>query len=225
MLNRIACGAVAMAALSTSTLARDPVATFRDTLSIPFTAGSGNSNTNFSIVRDTDIGFEMGIKAKERFFGDANVGGAGSLYIVQPGFSPVSNSNPTLDPPRAWWNFDLSVNLGSATFNQIDVTLSITNNINSQSMSVDISALMIGFGLGGASVLQDSQNLGFGFFSALGFNANQPGTYSFLLSASAGTDSPSLGETGMTVRVLPMPHAAGLGLLGLSAVAGIRRRR
>lgn len=195
------------------------VNTVRDTLSIPFSPGSGNSNTNFSISKYIDGGntVELGIKAKERFFGDANVGGAGTLYLVQPGFSPVSGVNPTPDPPRAWWNFDLSINLGSRTFSNTSVFLDITNNVNTQMMSIDISAFLIANSLGGLSVLQDSQNLGFGAFAPLGFNANDIGTYDFSLRALGANAQ-------MTVQVVPLPTAGGLAAASLLAL-GARRRR
>ncbi len=193
----------------------------RDTLNIPFAAGSGNSNTNFSISRETEANnnvIELGIKAKERFFGDANVGGAGTLYLVQPGFSPVSGGNPAPSPPHAWWNFDFSINLGSRTFSNTTVTLDITNNVNSQTLSINISALLIANSLGGLSILQDSQNLGFtGLIGPLGFNANDVGTYDFSLSAVGA-------QADMTVQVVPLPTAAGVATLGLLGLASRRRR-
>lgn len=221
---------VPVAALATLATAAHAgyVNTFRDTLNIPFSAGSGNSNTNFSISRFTETNsnvVELGIKAKQRFFGDANVGGSGSLYAVQPGFSPVSGSNPTPDPPRAWWNFDFSINLGNRTFNNTSVFLDITNNVNSQFMSIDISGLLIANSLGGLSIIQDSQNLGFGAFAALGFNANAVGTYAFSLRAESFLDSGVvLGDASMLVSVVPLPTSAMLASASLLALAARRRR-
>lgn len=194
------------------------VNTSRATLAIPFTPGTGNSNTNFSrsVYTDTNV-IELGIKAKQRFFGDANVGGAGTLYIVESGFSPISGGNPAPSPPHAWWNFDFSVNLGSSTFAATTIFLDITNNINAQSMSVNISALLIANSLGGLSVFQGSENLGFGAFAPLAFNANALGTYSFSLRGGGA-------QADMTVQVIPLPTAAGVASLGLLGLASRRRR-
>lgn len=213
----------ALAVCSGVAAARPMVNTFRDTLNIPFTPGTGNSNTNFAISRDGNTGYELGLKAKERFFGDANVGGSGSLYTVNSGYSPVSNSNPTLDPPRAWWNFDFSIDIGSNTFATTTVNLTITNTINSLTLSIPVSALITGAGFGGLSVWQGSENLGFGAFGPLGFNALQQGDYLFSLVAfNSGVVS---ARTDMTVRVVPLPTGAGLGMAGMMILAGVRRRR
>jgi hypothetical protein len=212
--------AAALAALGGMASAGGVTVTYRDTLGIPFTAGSGNTNTNFAISRDSGSGVELGLKAKERFFGDGNVGGTGDLYIVQAGYSPVSGSDPTPDPSRAWWNFDFSIDLNQNTFNDTSLHMLITNNINSISIDLDISAVLQGGGLGGLSVYQNSYNMGFAFLGSLGFDANDVGTYSFELVAYGMADgTPNLGDVGMTVQVdgptVPLPSGAGLGLAGL----------
>lgn len=222
----------AIAALSAAATAGGITVTYRDTLNIPFNVGTGNTNTNFAISRDSGSGVELGLKAKERFFGDANVGGTGGTYIVQNGYSPVSNSNPSLDPPNAWWNFDISIDLGSHTFNDTSVRLAIVNNINSQWDVIDISAYIQSLGGGSLSVAQDSLNLGFAGFAGLGFDANDVGTYTFRLQAWSLADGPlpPVGDVGMTVQVVdrpvvPLPSAAGLGFAGIVGIAGARRRR
>lgn len=216
----------AVAALAGSALGA-PVNSFRDTLSVPFTAGSGNSNTNFSISRDAATGVELGIKAKERWFGDGNVGGAGATYIVERGFSPTSGApGAPKDIPRGWWNFDLSIVLGAGTFSNTSVFLDITNNINSMSVSVNVSSLLVGAGLGFLGAFQDSQNLGFATIAPLvGYDALQTGTYTFTLRASEGATGGNLGQTSMLVQVVPTPLAAGMGGAGLLAIASRRRRR
>lgn len=223
-MNRLAVtSAVALFAIAAGASAT-PVTTYRDTLSVPFTPGSGNSNTNFAISRDVDTGVEVGIKAKERWFGDANVGGTGSLYEVQPGYSPVSGAPlAPLDPPRAWWNFDFSIVLGASDFNNTAVTLGIVSDISGQLLDIDISALMIGAGFGSLHGLQGSENLGFaGLAGPLAFQANQGGDYHFKLTA-ANNDGVNFAK--ITVHVVPLPQAAGLGALGLFSLASIRRRR
>ncbi|MGD9692654.1 MAG: hypothetical protein AB7G17_11605 [Phycisphaerales bacterium] len=205
------------------------VVTHRDTLNIPFSVGSGNSNTNFSISRLTESNsnvVELGIKAKERFFGDGNVGGAGDTYVVQPGYSPVSGVNPA-PSSYAWWNFDFSIDLGSRTFSDTIVKLTITNTTNAMTMTYDLSAFIISLGGGSLSVAQDSQNLAFAPFAGdLVFNPNAPGIYLFSLSAETVADGGDpLGSANMTVQVVPLPTSAGLASISLLALASRRRRR
>ncbi len=218
----------ALVAFSGLATAGGAVTTFRDTLSIPFSVGSGNSNTNFSISRYTEGNsnvVELGIKAKERFFGDGNVGGAGDTYNVKSGFSPISGGNPA-PSTNAWWNFDFSIDLGSRTFSDTIVRLDITNTINSTTVTYDFSAFLISIGGGSLSKFQDSQNLAFAPFAGdLGFNPNALGTYLFTLRAETLADGGDpLGGAGMTVNVIPLPTSAGLASLALAGLA-IRRRR
>ena len=211
-------GATAVAIIAPMTLAT-PVTTYNDTLNTPFFPGDGNTNQNFVITRFTESGgnnIELGLKSKERFVGIGNVGISGNTYAVQPGFSPVSGGDPT-PSTNAWWNFDLSVDLGARTLADTRVVLTIDFDNDAKGPKV------FDFGDDGTagSLLQGSQNIAFGF---IGFDPTAIGTYSFTLSAF-DRDSPfPLAVVTMETVVVPLPGAAGLALAGMGLI-GTRRRR
>ncbi len=203
----------------------------RAELNIPFTPGDGNSNTNFSINRTQEANgniVEIGIKAKERFFGDANVGGSGALYIVQEGFSPISGASGAPLSDDAWWNFDSSIDLGTRVTDSVRVQLTIANlaadpDVTPPPFSSTTDDLIAPLP-SGLSVLQSSQNLGFFPFNlATQWDAFDQGDYTFELAVFDKVSNASLGSASMTVRVVPTPASAGLLALGGLAIA--RRRR
>lgn len=225
----MACAVVCAAGLN-SLAAAQGVQTFRDTLSIPFSIGTGNSNTNFSINRYTETGgniVEIGMKAKERWFGDANVGGANELYIVQEGFSPTSGSNPT-PSTRAWWNYESSINLGSRVTDSVRVQITIANLASPLMPPALVLSTTTDAAVGplpsGISVLQSSENLDFSPFNFLtAWDAFDHGDYNFELEVFDKATNDSLGATNMTVRVVPAP--SGAAVLALGGLVATRRRR
>lgn len=198
--------------------------TYNSALGIAFTPGVGNSNTNFAINRTTETSgnvIELGVKAKERFFGDANVGGSGALYIVKNGFSPVSGGNPAPDAPRAWWNFDFSVNLGSRSLANTTVSFNVLSNVTNQSFNGTFNSALPS----NLSIIQGSENLGFSYLlTPLNFNAWDVGTYNFTFTATDTSSGAALGQIAMTVQVVPLPGAAFAGFAGLTGLTMIRRR-
>jgi hypothetical protein len=136
--------------------------------------GSGLSNQNMAVGEF--CGLSASIKAHKRFLGDVvpdtgNV--AGDTYQFGTGVSPTSAANTTPDPGTARWNYLVSVNLGTFTFNDLNVYLDIDFDNSDSACQVgpyvaDLSAFMISNGLGGNSVFQGSENLGFAFWQGIG---------------------------------------------------------
>ena len=210
----------------------DTVTTTRDTLAIPFNPGTGNPNTDFAITRiteDTPNTIEIGVKAKERFVGQTNIGGSGTRYVVEPGLSPTSATDSTPDPDRAWWNFDFSVDLGSRNLADTVVELAI-DDPEGDNYTLD-------FGTDPTrSVIQNSWNIGFGFintamfgispFGTGGLGTFQPslqGPYDITLAVSDRATGTDLGSRTITAQV-PAPAPLALLVPALVAVA-LRYRR
>ena len=221
---------VAGLAVAAPALAGDPPI-YRGALDTPFFPGDGNDNVNFAISRVTETGgvfdgntVELGIKAKERWFGDANIGGTDDLYIVQAGYSPTSGAPGAPDDlMRAWWNFDFSFDYGSRSVVNTLVTMTITD-IEGDVLPVPF-VITPGFLDGTESLVQASWNTGFDFLSLPlnGFDPFQLGDYRIDVSAVDVASNADLGSIGITVRVVPSaPTGALLGAAGLLAA---RRRR
>ena len=139
--------------------------TYDATLSSPIMIGAGISNEHMAIGEYCDI--ELGLKALKRHRGDILPNG--SNYKVGTGWSPVSAANLVADTGTARWNYVLSVNLGTFTFDDIDVTLAIDFDPDdgpgqTGPFLVDISQAAIDSGMVGLIFIQDSQNLGFYFW-------------------------------------------------------------
>jgi hypothetical protein len=143
-------------------------------LSSPILIGSGLSNDHMAVADLCDI--EAGIKAHKRYLGDViPVTGdvPGDTYQFGTGVSPMSSANVNPDPGTARWNYLVSVDLGDQTFNDLNVYLDIDFDPSDGSGQTgpyvaDLSQFMIDNGSGSASLYQDSQNLGFNFWQAIG---------------------------------------------------------
>jgi hypothetical protein len=232
----IACfGVAAFMTASAPPASADPTTTlsYEQELRGGFNIGSGNNSDQFAVAEifGTQDDIELGALGKERFFGGTNVPTVDGQYFVQPGFSPVSGSDPTPDPNRAWWNFDVSYDFGNKTLSDYDAFFSIMDP-DGDLYSTQLSDTLAG----GQSVIQFSWNTGFGFLEfgagsstgGLGpMDAFMTGDYDIsLLVTENGTGStgPVIGELDITVTVVPSPAAFGASLIGLGLLAGRRRR-
>lgn len=223
--------AIAALAITAGTALGGATVTHQDSFlafgaTMPF--GSGNSNSNYTIARNTDAfgSLEIGLKAKERFVGNLPTDGAGRYFANagSPGNDGLSSWNidygfalsQTAIPAN--YNLVLSIDFDSGFGSQSWVTLNITNAL-----------------AGGPFVPAggDSQNLGFGFWGVdipfvidasghIVFDANAPGEYDVKLTLqdSAGA---FLAESAIVVEVVPAPGS--VALLGLSGLIATRRRR
>ncbi len=223
---------IGSAALSSSALAGS-VTTFDSALNAGVVIGSGIPNTNFAVNTNTTYGVQTGIKAIERFLGD--LPNSGNTYIAQPGESPVSGAaGAPADPGRATWNYLYSVDLGTSGLTFADVAVIVTIDFdpavgNSNVFEFELVSAL-GGSIDGQTLFQDSQNLGFGFWQAIGdpnitpFDPFAPGEYTMNIRVIRDSDEALLSEVGMTVVVVPTPMAAGLGLAGLGMLVSRRRR-
>ncbi|WP_306641037.1 LamG-like jellyroll fold domain-containing protein [Sanyastnella coralliicola] len=147
--------------------------TYNTTIPEPIVIGNGISNDH--MAQSANCNVSASIKAIERFVGD--IIPTDGLYRVQTGESPVSGIDPTPDPGTARWNYLFSVNLGSFTAEDVKIYLDLDFDPAVGAGSVytaDVSQVLIDNGLGGSSLAQDSQNLGFGFWQLLGDPAILP---------------------------------------------------
>jgi len=224
------CAAIGAAALAGSALAGTQ---FDASLDAGVVIGSGIPNSNF--VVNTDNGVQTGIKALERFIGD--LPNSGSTFFAQPGESPVSGAAGAPDDPgKATWNYLYSVDLGdSRTFSDVQVQVAIDfdpaeGNTNFFQFELVSALAAQGVDISAQSLFQDSQNLGFSFWQAIGdpnispFNPFAAGEYFMSVDVFDKSTGDLLSGVSMTVAVVPLPSAGGLAMVGLAGLATRRRR-
>lgn len=180
-----------------------PSTSFAATLPGPVVVGSGIPNTNFVLSEDCNV--NAAIKAFNRFVGD--IVPVGPLYRAESGNSPTSAGDPTPVAGLARWNYLIAVDLGNYTFEDLNVFLDIDwDPAGSSVYTLDLSAYMISLNLGGTSVLQDSQNLGFGFWQTIGdpnilpFDPFANGIYDLAVRIETQGGDPVL-SAGMNVEI------------------------
>jgi hypothetical protein len=148
--------------------------TFNTTGPDPIFIGSGLSNNHMAVSENCNV--SASIKAHERFLGD--IIPTGNLYRIESGESPTSGApGAPADPGTARWNYLWSVNLGSFTADQVQIYLDIDFDpavAPGTVYTADVTQFLIDNGQGGLSLIQDSQNLGFGFWQMLGDPAILP---------------------------------------------------
>ncbi len=156
------------------------------TLDDPITIGTGISNEHASIATHGPV--QMGLKANERFVDD--IIPVGSDYFTTTGFSRTSFLDPTPVPGLAKWDLIFSINLGQYTFEDLQVSVVLDfdpteENTLATPYNFELSDVLQGIGLGGSSLRQQSENLGFAFWGALAgadaalFDPEQAGVYDF----------------------------------------------
>ncbi|MBL4809515.1 MAG: PEP-CTERM sorting domain-containing protein [Phycisphaerales bacterium] len=223
-------------ALTTGTALGGAIVTHEDSFlafgaTMPY--GSGNSNSNFTIARNSDTfgDIEIGLKAKERYVGDLTTNGAGRYYA--PAGSPTNDGISS-------WNIDfafaLSQNAIPANYSLI-LSVDFDAGFGTQSwVTLDITQTLQNFFLNTSSG-GDSQNLNFSFWSTstsglfnreldatnyMAFDANAFGEYDINLSLRDAAGA-MLAESAIVVEVVPTPGS--MALLGLGGLAAVRRRR
>jgi hypothetical protein len=180
---------------------------FDATLDDPITIGTGISNEHATIANYGPV--QMGLKVNERFVDD--IIPVGSDYFTTTGFSRTSFFDETPVPGVAKWDLIFSVNLGDYTFEELQVIVEMDfdpteDNTLATPYNFELSNVLQGIGLGGSSLRQQSENLGFAFWGALAgpdaalFDPLQEGVYDFSLVLKNAGDQ-ELARSSMRVLV------------------------
>jgi len=162
----------------------------------PITIGVGISNEHMHVSRDTCNDLSLSLGALERFVGSlVPESNEPTSYRIETGYSESLEGSPT----GSRWNYLLSVNLGSSTFQDVEVMLGVDfdpaeeidltqpedaftvyASLNEALAMVDLSE---GTNYAQGGFFQDSQNLAFGFWadlisaSGLAFDPEVNGVY------------------------------------------------
>lgn len=211
--------------------------------------GSGNTNGGWSLA-STGTGassLELGLRAKVRY-DSANGNQPANVWNDVAGSSTYLHEAGLFNGNRARWNFDWSITTGGPLAQSglsfvLDVDRDSGNGTDFASFNV-LSSFVNWYAAPGGSgalklsagaadtVLQNSQNPGFGVFGIPGLGGSD-GAYTFRLSAFAAGSNDPLARSEMTVVVgngpanSEVPEPAALALIGaaLLAAGAARRRR
>lgn len=219
-----------------------------------FIGGSGIANGGFALLTDTDAGFQLGLRANERFFTNFLPNDGVMTYFAEAGDSPTSGSDPTPAVGLATWDFQFHVDIGSELRRDASLTFADTDSlVDDVILAIDYDAgfgsvaalegslidaftapLPLGPGLVDPVLMQGSQNIGFGFLQTaaagaglgafLPFDPHAFGEYTFTLRAEDMNDE-VLGSLSIKVVLVPEPPVLALFGAGLIGLGLIRRRR
>lgn len=189
--------------------------------------GSGNANGSFTGVND--FGVELGLRGKQRY----DLSG-----MPQNIFNYDGDQTYTFDPAlsnaplnRSIWNFEFSIDVGDTAGGTLGTSgwnfaLGIDTDPSSGVSLAFGSAfdpLLYGDNAGGASVAQNSQNLGFGYTAG---NPQVFGIYTISLFGTNGSDQLSTSiDIVVQPAVVPLPAGVLLMLTGVGAFGVMRRPR
>jgi hypothetical protein len=203
--------------------------------------GTGNPNGGFTVT--TSNGVELGLRAKYRH-NPAVITPTGDTYTVVAGPETNTTNGGNGTPsgtPRAAWNYEFSINVGSANLlKNYTTTLTITDPggntttppINPLSYWADDTD-QAGGSLDTAAdyVAQNSENPAFGDFPLAGsYSLWTTGQYTFTLNVFDPSGGSPIATDTIHVDVVPVPLPkaayAGLGLIaGLGVLGGLKRRQ
>lgn len=167
-----------------------------------FHPGNGNSNENFVIHDNTDLGIEVALKAKERFQGElesegatyqTETGGSGSAAVWNFDFSVVSYAGESLDS----YTLRFTVDFTDVNGNRVEEVISFELPASGESTGYSDAS-------GATQGVQGSQNLGWAqaFDPDAVFDSSVPGSYEMSLEVVDGSGE-TVAQSDIRVEVAP----------------------
>lgn len=236
----------AMMAVPTISMATTVYQTF-GTLPVTF-GGSGipnNAVAASSVFVDGTTNITLGLTAHGRYFNPTVTNNGAGVFYAGTGSNCGVATDPTGCPSTdqgALWNFGFFVGVsgGSKHLSDYDFKLYYDTNPGANTPLANLGVIDLNASItavGGypsmMTVVQDSQNLLFNYFSVsipgvitapgTAFNPNAIGQYSFYLTAASNTLSVS--TVGIEVQAVPEADTWAMLLAGLGLVGMMARRR
>jgi len=243
-INRFAsgCAAVAVASLAVAAAQATPVFDTFGPLDAATFGGQGIPNDEVAVstqIVDGDVTITLAMSATQRFSNPALTNDGLGTYFAGPG-SNFGGANESTNE-GALWNFNYYMNVEGANGAtpiladyQIDLFYDFDTGLDTpvgSLGSINVTNAILGGPDPTATLVEDSQNLMFGFLAAPipgvvappagAFDPNDLGEYNFILTISGG--GLPLETVAMDVQVIPEPASLLLGLLGGTAVIARRR--
>jgi hypothetical protein len=174
--------------------------------------GNGTSNGQFTLDQEAD-GVETGLRASIR-------GGGGGPITPIPGTNFYDAPTGTGANGVALWNIDYSINTGTMT--GLTALLTITDGGNTVSFNpLSISDNTINT----VGAEQNSENLTFGFLSALNFDPNADAIYMFDLTLTNAATGALVSSVQIEVDAVPEPSTWAMMILGFCGLGFMAYRR
>lgn len=203
-----------------------------------FYNGTGNQNAGFTTLT-TDNGIELGLGVQHRFLGGAFAPTPGTANYFVP-------NGGTTSPPRALWNYDFSVNLGTSglTLQSIQNGTTITVLDTTTGKQISYQPLVIlgdNAGFDGTTTtngkpagapltdigFQNSENLGFDLDPVhnAAFAFNPFALDSYLVTLTVDEPTGAVLNLSETINAVPESSTWAMMILGFAGIGFMAYRR